>query len=99
MNGEAIEENRTRNRTIRDSVPAAFLSAIQFFNRSKYDRHVWLQYLPGPSALQDFFATIDINRYLVDKEILFSHTGKLMKPSELIHMPPEFRFQKIGLCP
>ncbi|KAL8784974.1 MAG: hypothetical protein Q9213_003635 [Squamulea squamosa] len=51
-------------------------------------------FLPGPSTLQDFFAMTDINRFLVDKEVLFSHTEKLMKPSDLIQMPPEFRFEK-----
>ncbi|KAL8772821.1 MAG: hypothetical protein Q9209_002166 [Squamulea sp. 1 TL-2023] len=93
-NREAIDESSRRNCTIRDIVPAAFLSAVQLLNKSKDDCLTWLQYLPGPSTLQDFFASVDINGHLSNKNILFSHSGRLMKPSDLIYVPSKFRFSK-----
>ena len=60
-------------------------------NESEDERLMWINYLPGPSTLLHFFASTDLSQLLRNNKVLYSHTGQLMKPMNLIHVPPEFR--------
>ncbi|KAL9040739.1 MAG: hypothetical protein Q9180_001728 [Flavoplaca navasiana] len=90
-NREALDESSKENRAIRDILPAAFLYAVKLMNESEDERLMWINYLPGPSTLLHFFASTDLFQLLRNKKVLFSRTGQLMKPTDLIHVPPEFR--------
>lgn len=72
---------------------------MQLFNASKIKSSTWIQYLPGRSDLQGFFATIDLDGYLSDKAVLFSQEGRLAVPSDLIYVPEEFRLSKSQFVP
>lgn len=92
-NKEAVQ-NTEWNQSLREVIPSAFLSAVHQFNDSKDGSSMWIRFLPKPSSLLGFFSSLKIEDYLKDEHILFSQEGPLMKPSELIYVPREFRLRR-----
>ncbi|KAL8711523.1 MAG: hypothetical protein Q9225_007104 [Loekoesia sp. 1 TL-2023] len=92
---EAIDESSKWNQALRDAIPAAFLSAVHYFNGSEDNSLTWIQFLPAPSTLRGLFSSMDedVDDHLKEEKVLFSQKGSLMKPSCLIYVSQKFRLR------
>jgi hypothetical protein len=80
------------NEALLAHVPHGFLSAVKFFNEGKH-RYSWFRYLPiGPFHNRLFQGLAERTLQLLStNSILESLQGDLVRPSELIYVPNEFR--------
>ncbi|OAX80405.1 hypothetical protein ACJ72_05265 [Emergomyces africanus] len=76
-----------RNYAIRQSISLLFVEAVYHFCEDATLKYEWLQYLPGPSIPDPFWATLRemILEKLSESKILLTRSGALGYPKSLQH--------------